>query len=187
MRLYQPLLSVLERMGYGVVMIGSDNRIILLNTRAASLLLEFVIEGQAPGSGDATTRPTWQWPRELPLVDEKWVALGRRDHAKHPVVVYATPTNDQRESAPARIVVMVDLDAASAPSPSVLRDLFALTSAECRVAAAIGAGQRPTQIAKLTGVSAATIRKQLAAVFAKTRTRRQSELNALMNRLSILP
>jgi DNA-binding CsgD family transcriptional regulator len=49
------------------------------------------------------------------------------------------------------------------------------------------AGRSPEQIAEPNRIPISTVRKQLAAVFAKTITRRKSELAALLAWVSILP
>jgi DNA-binding CsgD family transcriptional regulator len=65
--------------------------------------------------------------------------------------------------------------------------MFGLTPAEERLAVQITRGDTPADIARETGVSIATVRSQLAAVFAKTQTGRQAELVALLARVAILP
>ena len=51
----------------------------------------------------------------------------------------------------------------------------------------IASGATPAEIAADNLVSMATVRSQLASVLAKTQTRRQAELVALLARLAILP
>ena len=64
---------------------------------------------------------------------------------------------------------------------------FGLTAAEAKVAVQIGRGDMLADIAGEHGVSVATVRSQLASVFAKTQTRRQTELAMLLARIAILP
>jgi DNA-binding CsgD family transcriptional regulator len=59
---------------------------------------------------------------------------------------------------------------------------FALTPAETRLASLIAAGMNPETAAQKLGISRTTARNQLRAIFAKTATRRQSELVALLSR-----
>jgi DNA-binding CsgD family transcriptional regulator len=58
--------------------------------------------------------------------------------------------------------------------------MFGLTPAEAKLSVEISRGKSPTDIACLNGVSIATVRSQLAAVFAKTQTSRQTELVGLL-------
>lgn len=69
------------------------------------------------------------------------------------------------------------------PQADVIAALFDLTPAEARVARALAGGMSPTEVARQAGVSRETIRSQLKKVFAKTSTRRQSELASLISRL----
>lgn len=61
-------------------------------------------------------------------------------------------------------------------SPEVLAVLYQLTPAEARLAALLAGGAELKDIAGTLGVSLNTARSQLRSVFAKTGTRRQSEL-----------
>jgi DNA-binding CsgD family transcriptional regulator len=61
-----------------------------------------------------------------------------------------------------------------------LLQLFPLTPAEARLARALAHGQTPEEYASETGVSIATVRTQLRAVFDKTGTRRQTDLIRLL-------
>lgn len=83
------------------------------------------------------------------------------------------------------VLVMVDLSVE--PNVTVLQKLFSLTPAEASLAVSIGQGKTPAAIARSNGVTIATVRSQLAAVFAKTNTQRQAELVGLLARVSLLP
>ncbi len=65
-----------------------------------------------------------------------------------------------------------------------LRQAFALTPAEARLAGRIIAGKRLEDIGAELGVSLATLRTQLKTVFEKTETRRQGELMQIGARLA---
>ena len=82
------------------------------------------------------------------------------------------------------ILVLVDPDEQLSPPEMVLRHGFNLTPAESRLALALGEGDTLHEFALRQGVSVGTARIQLKAVMAKTSTRRQSELVALLGRLS---
>jgi DNA-binding CsgD family transcriptional regulator len=83
------------------------------------------------------------------------------------------------------VLVMVDLSVE--PNVAVLQKLFNLTPAEASLAVNIGRGKTPAAIARSNGVTIATVRSQLAAIFAKTNTQRQAELVGLLARVSLLP
>jgi DNA-binding CsgD family transcriptional regulator len=69
------------------------------------------------------------------------------------------------------------------PPAALLVSAFALTPAEARLASIIAEGLGPECAAEELRITKATARNQLKAVFAKTATRRQSELVALLSRL----
>jgi DNA-binding CsgD family transcriptional regulator len=82
------------------------------------------------------------------------------------------------------ILVLVDPDEHLSPPDLMLRHGFNLTPAESRLALALGDGDTLNEFALRQGISVGTARIQLKAVMAKTSTRRQSELVALLGRLS---
>jgi DNA-binding CsgD family transcriptional regulator len=84
-------------------------------------------------------------------------------------------------------ILLIDLDVFSAPNPTTLKRLFGLTFAECRLAFHLAQGRTPKEVARLLGVSRATIGSQLGALFSKTHTKRQAELVALLGRIALLP
>jgi DNA-binding CsgD family transcriptional regulator len=65
-------------------------------------------------------------------------------------------------------------------SPLALFQTFGLTPAESAAALALCEGKTPEEHAQALGVSLATVRTQLRAVFDKTQTRRQSEVVGLL-------
>jgi DNA-binding CsgD family transcriptional regulator len=69
------------------------------------------------------------------------------------------------------------------PPATLLASAFGLTPAEARLAAIIAEGRNPEHAAEELQISRATARNQLKVIFAKTATRRQSELVALLSRL----
>lgn len=69
--------------------------------------------------------------------------------------------------------------------PDLLRRLYALTRAEAEVASALADGQAIEDIAARRGSAPETVRAQVKQVLAKTGTRRQSEIVALVLRLSL--
>jgi DNA-binding CsgD family transcriptional regulator len=85
------------------------------------------------------------------------------------------------------IVVLLDREHRSGPNPQTLQRMFGLTSAETHLALRLARGDAPLEIARSWRLSRTTIRSQLASLFAKTETKRQAELVALLGRISVLP
>jgi DNA-binding CsgD family transcriptional regulator len=82
------------------------------------------------------------------------------------------------------LLIFSDLAQKSKPSSQTLRNVFQLTAAEARLASIVATGISLEQAAEELLVSRETVRNQLKAVFAKTDTHKQSELVALLSRLS---
>jgi DNA-binding CsgD family transcriptional regulator len=77
-------------------------------------------------------------------------------------------------------VELRDPDAASPPA-DLLREVFGFTPAEASVAAALSCGRALPDIARQLGVGQSTVKSQLKSIMAKTQTRRQAELVALLH------
>jgi DNA-binding CsgD family transcriptional regulator/PAS domain-containing protein len=81
------------------------------------------------------------------------------------------------------LLYFTDLVAAWAPSERLLGRTFQLTAAEARLASSLAAGEGIGAASARLAISRETVRTQLRAIFAKTGTRRQAELTALLSRL----
>jgi DNA-binding CsgD family transcriptional regulator len=103
------------------------------------------------------------------------------------LVIHSVPVADAMADGPHTVLVLVDLSDTPKPRPASLEQLFGLTRAEARLAVQFASGCTPAHIAAENGLSLATVRSQLASVFAKTQTSRQTELVALLARVAILP
>jgi DNA-binding CsgD family transcriptional regulator len=81
------------------------------------------------------------------------------------------------------LLYFTDLVAERAPSERLLGRAFHLTAAEARLACSLAAGEGIGAASARLAISRETVRTQLRAIFAKTGTRRQAELTALLSRL----
>jgi DNA-binding CsgD family transcriptional regulator len=191
MQFGRPLLDALDRMGYGGLILDTSGDVILINATGSVLLKE-----HGPASLDSNDA---NWTREalksllrartadrFRMNEDNWVALRRAD-GRRPLVIRAVPIAEAERSGPHTIVILLDFEATPEPPSEALQKLFGLTPAEARLALGIARGRSPEQIAEAGGVAVSTIRKQLASVFVKTHTSRQSELAALLARVAILP
>jgi DNA-binding CsgD family transcriptional regulator len=79
----------------------------------------------------------------------------------------------------AAVVMLIDPPPIAGGTLIALQRLFGLTPAEARVLALLLDDCRPSEIAAELGISITTVRTHLKSLFAKTETRRQSELIAL--------
>ena len=103
-----------------------------------------------------------------------------------PLSVTIAPMRSERFAPVCRgrsvLVCVTDLEANVDLPEQKLRDLFALTRAEARLALALFEGLSPSEAALSFGVSPNTARVQLGHIFEKTGTNRQAELVRLMMR-----
>ncbi|MDZ4761720.1 MAG: helix-turn-helix transcriptional regulator [Alphaproteobacteria bacterium] len=112
--------------------------------------------------------------------------LIQRGHGLRPIVVMPVHVRDRgMDGLPgARIIVMlVDLEASHAPQTALLQSAFGLTKRESELAARVGGGATPDEAGRTMGISINTVRQMLKVLYAKTNTRRQSELSALVERM----
>jgi DNA-binding CsgD family transcriptional regulator/PAS domain-containing protein len=106
--------------------------------------------------------------------------------ARPPLQVLICPIRDSASSAlcaapSVRVIAFVsDPSQTRRPAPDVLRTLFGLTPAECRVALLLSDGHAPAKIADMVGVTTHTVRSQIKSIFSKTGVKRQSELIRLL-------
>jgi len=111
----------------------------------------------------------------------------KRAH-KHPCFLQVLPVPVAARSpflGARAVLTLTDLETVCAPKPVILTQTFGFTPAEAKLASLIAVGKSPEQAARHLGVSEATARNQLKGVFSKTQTHRQSELVALLARLTV--
>ncbi|MBQ69287.1 hypothetical protein CL689_04415 [Candidatus Saccharibacteria bacterium] len=82
------------------------------------------------------------------------------------------------------LLTLRDVDEKTIVDPELLVRAFGLTNAEARLASLISVGESIKHAAEELSISPLTARTQLKAIFAKTDTHRQSELVALLSRLT---
>jgi DNA-binding CsgD family transcriptional regulator len=84
------------------------------------------------------------------------------------------------------LLVSYDPENCQVPPPDMLSHMFGLTPAEASVAIGIVGGKQLAEIAADRGVKTGTVRVHSKTVFAKTRTRGQTELAAFVTRVAFL-
>ena len=146
--------------GQGVVLSG--NHLCAVDKADQCRLMEVIVSVAAGDSGHPAGRA-------LRL---------RRQGSSLPLSVLVVPAASlNRDTAAETVVLYIAAPDSPAEIPaSRLCQLYDLTAAEARLLAALVGGLPLDSIADRFGVSKHTIRAQLKAVYAKTRTRRQSEL-----------
>ena len=110
----------------------------------------------------------------------------RSKRRRQPVIVRVLPVHGAARTpflGARALLVFSDLSRVPRPLPETLSQIFGLSPAEARVASHVASGLSPEEAADAIGISRATARNHLKAVFAKTATHRQAELVALLARL----
>jgi DNA-binding CsgD family transcriptional regulator len=186
------LAEAFEILGSAAVVLDWRGDVILANpTAQKTLTAELRIAKRRLTAGDYETcrrisdlidRTTS--PQTIPMLNPP-VPVARA--GRKPLLVYAVPIFGEALDifANARaLVVVLDPEGLPAPPEAALRAAFGLTSAEGRLAARLGTGESLNEAADALGIAKETARSHLKAIFAKTGARRQSELVALLGRLS---
>jgi DNA-binding CsgD family transcriptional regulator len=87
---------------------------------------------------------------------------------------------------PLAVIMASRSGAAARKVDGILRELFNLTAAEARVAAAIAEGHSPAEIADRHDIAVLTVRGQLKSVYSKMGVRRQAELSRMLTKLQAM-
>ena len=187
--------TVLESGGVGLALVGADGGIILTNAVADAVLNAGRGLKVTRGRLSADNRADHdllaarikdcaekQGPQER---HEAWPPLAiEQDGSEHPITVLVRPGPPFAPlTAPlirTAIVVLRDAARRDFVQPAALERLFHLTPAEARLASLLANGVSVEDAAAQLGVTRNTIRTQLQAVFAKTRTNRQGDLIRLI-------
>ncbi len=177
------LLNLLDRIGSAAVLIDRRGHVVEFNTLARQLIRVDDIDASQAGGKPFTGRTIQNVLTEM-----------------YGTVALEHPTQDRRLAFQAldvaaaddtyRLILLIDLTLRPQACAPALEKIFSLTAAEGRLAAALTNGISLASIARERKVSMATLRKQLASIFAKTGTSRQPELVALLARVcraSLIP
>ncbi|QPC91660.1 helix-turn-helix transcriptional regulator [Mesorhizobium sp. INR15] len=182
-RSLESITGMLDRIGCGYLILSREKKVIEWNAAAQSTLERQGEAADTAGELSAALRrlvanvPAHFLPGSL-----SWVVIsGRSDR---PAVL-----KEMDFTAPdgTCIVALLDRENRSSANPQTLQRMFGLTSAETHLALRLAQGDAPLEIARSWRLSRTTIRSQLASLFAKTETKRQAELVALLWRVSVLP
>ena len=183
------MLDALDRVGFGGMVFDARGYLILLNAAARNLLKRTLSGSVAPSEVDwlqhAARRLLDRGTPWLPRDTDGWVTLP--GDTNRPLALHRIPLVQSDGQSDYVVTILADLGAAPQPNPATLRRIFGLTAAESKLAIQIVNGETPVDIARDHRVSVATVRSQLASIFGKTQTRRQSELAMLLTRVAILP
>jgi DNA-binding CsgD family transcriptional regulator/PAS domain-containing protein len=184
--------KALDILPTGIIFFGAKGRIVFMN-RSASAVVNQRDGLLATGEGLRAERPSESASltktileavspsNGIGLLGEGTVQVSRRTRPALQIVV--SPLRDKAidSSGPVSAVAFViDPLQRQRPAQDILRTLFGLSPAECRVALLLGDGRSPREISQTIGVSFNTVRSQMKSIFAKTGAKRQGELIRLL-------
>jgi len=193
-RLNSEIADVLDHSSHGVFLVDETGRLRHVNRVGEGLLAE--TEGLRLIGGRLRATSPSATSRLLGLISQ----AGSRDPEQRTGGSMSLPTPLRRlplslTIAPMRsegptplersgsvMVCVTDLEAGVRLPEQRLRDLFALTPAEARLALALFEGLSPREAAMRFDVSPNTVHVQLARIFEKTGSSRQTDLMRLMMR-----
>ncbi len=184
--------AALDQMGQGIFLLDPFGRVTVANRLAEALVAQrdglcLSCDGRLRGArsedsaelGKAVALAVGTPPRGSTL------AL-RRPSGKRELAVRVLPLSAEQEAftvQAARALVMVTDPEDSRPDPlATTAQLYKLTKMETAVAAGLLAGKTPREIAEMRDLSLATVRTHLRSLYARTRTRGQGDLIALVLR-----
>ncbi len=181
-------LFVLDELGEGGISISRGGYVTELNSRAHQLMgRDLVLTGGklrivgCPKADVKLRTLIAQIHEPTRAAAAPWVVVPRE--SQQPLFIRPVHVPSQTEDVTA-ILRLSDLEETPALDGTLAAELFGLTPAELKVAEMLAWGKDAAKIAALNGRTVGTVRCQIKAVFAKTRTRRQSELASLMVRIA---
>jgi DNA-binding CsgD family transcriptional regulator len=187
--------AAFDMLATGVVVLGTKSEIVLVN-RAANAIVAQNDGLLATGHGLRAERATESAEldrliREAVSTAEGYglgagggLLVSRRKGAPLQVLISPVPSLQFDVSQPLRAIVFInDPERKARPAHDILRAIFGLTPAECRVALLLGDGMSPREIAKLLVLSPNTVKSQVSTVYAKTGISSHAQLVRLLARL----
>ena len=188
-KLGKTMLDALERVAFGGMVLDAHGNVLEINASARNLLRQRMGAASTKSDADwlkhAATKLLNRAAPWFPRNTDAWVMIS--SDTDRPLALHRIPLVTSDGHSEYVVMILADLGAAPQPNPATLRRIFGLTAAEAKLAIQIVQGETPAAIARDHRVSVATIRSQLASIFGKTQTRRQSELAMLLTRAAILP
>ena len=184
--------TALDTLSAGVIFFGTKGDVVRMNRSALAVVMErdgllgtrAGLRAERLTESAALQKTIWQaasaW-NSTGISVGGTVMISRR--SRPPLRIQISPIRNSaiHTSHPITAVAFVDDPLRQhRPTREVLRLLYGLTPAECRVALLLGDGHAPRKIANMIGVTDNTVRSQIKSVFSKTGVRRQGELIRLL-------
>lgn len=202
--------EALAKLGSGVFLLDAGGHVVFANAAAQgvigdglTLVHRQLVAGDPAARAGLDAAIASQLRSGFPCDETTSPVLLRSRHSQRPMAAYVLPAGAPLKqnfaggldatlgagggplSNVAAMVLVVNFDDRAPPDASLLRDLLGVTLGEARLAALVGTGIAPRQAAEMLDITEQTARVVLKRVFAKTGISRQSELAALISRLTL--
>jgi DNA-binding CsgD family transcriptional regulator/PAS domain-containing protein len=191
--------AALDSVTIGVILIGQDLRIVTMNRAAERLIAQN--DGLLATRNGLRTSEAEESAHLQRLVTEASLTsagkgfksggvmnVSRSDRPSlHLMVSPVRGIEVDWNKLVRAIVFATDPTERVRPMQETMQILFGLTPAECRLAALMTDGRSPTEIAQMLKLSRNTLKSQLASIYGKTATSRQSQLVRLLLQISVDP
>lgn len=200
LRINRSLLSAMDHLAFGTIVLKADRTVAFVNNAARALLgrTMMVRSGRIVASNAANQR-LLDGVMESAMkagagLNPSSILLSRAREGLAPLHIQALPisgdTSERLEMValgPGVLLLLHDLGANSAHGVGHHLIQLGLTPGQARVAEAVGSGLTPREAAAKWGLSEGTVRTVLKAVFERLGVSRQSQLAVLVTRLRALP
>lgn len=186
--------SAMERIGLPAAVLSSTGRVLAANALLQAMPAVFrnvAFGGLAVGEAqsDLLFQQAVDSVRGRSAFSVRSIPVAARDD-RPPIIVHLVPLHRSAHdifSGGDILMVATEVKASSmVPSPTLLAGLFDLTPAEARLASALSRGLALKDAAAGSNITVKTSRTYLERIFAKTGTRRQSQLLALLKSTEVL-
>jgi DNA-binding CsgD family transcriptional regulator len=189
-----PACVLMGLLGCAGLLLDQRGRVLFLNETARRCLGDgLTLHGKRLTATDHEADARLQRLIELALASTgsppAIMSMGLQRVCKRPLLVRILHLEDSARPAlnsATLLIVALDPEIYPEPPPDILKQAFALTPTEARVAIGIVSGRNLAEISSDLGVKAGTVRTHLKSVFSKTRTRGQAELVGLLTRVAFV-
>lgn len=183
------LLDALQVVRHGIMIVGSECRVIHLNSAAEQIVRAddglHIRSGHVGVTNTAAERHFFRAVEDALMGDGSNTRFGQsftceRPSGKHHYVVHVLPLHragiESMSTGARALVVITDPEHEPQPAVALWRRLYGLTRTESEVAVRLSRGADLKQVADELSVSLPTVRTHLQRIFGKTDTHRQAEL-----------
>ena len=188
------LLSVIGSLGHAGLLLDYRGRVLFLNEMAQCCIGDgLTLRGERLAATDHESDSRLQHLIALAVASTgsplAIMSVGVQRACKRPLLVRVVRLEENARPAlnsAALLIVVLDPEIYPEPSPDILKQAFAFTPTEAKVATGIIRGRNLAEISRDLGVKAGTVRTHLKSVFSKTRLRGQAELVGLLTRVAFV-